>query len=219
MGRGRVSAGGRAGGHEFDLGLLGQHCWLELATGERIELAVERWASPPGETDLLLMELCTGPTLDVGCGPGRLASALAERGIVALGVDSSRTAVRLTLERGGTALHRDVFGPLPGEGRWQHVLLADGNIGIGGDPVALLRRVARLVAPGGTALVEIDPPGQGLRRARARLRGNDDRGEPGWFAWAWLGADAVGDVAAPAGLEVTWVAPLGGRWFTELTRP
>ena len=32
-------------------------------------------------------------------------------------------------------LRRDLFAPLPGEGRWHHVLLADGNIGIGGDPV------------------------------------------------------------------------------------
>ena len=32
--------------------------------------------------------------------------------------------------------------PMPGEGRWDTVLLADGNIGIGGAPVALLRRTA-----------------------------------------------------------------------------
>ena len=38
---------------------------------------------------------------------------------------------------------------LPGEGRWHHVPLADGNIGIGGDPVPLQRRFVELrrVAP------------------------------------------------------------------------
>ena len=45
------------------------------------------------------------------------------------------------MERGVTGPARDVFDPLPGEGRWETALLADGNIGIGGDPVALLRRL------------------------------------------------------------------------------
>ncbi len=31
-------------------------------------------------------------------------------------------------------VRRDVFGPLPGARTWGHVLLADGNIGIGGVP-------------------------------------------------------------------------------------
>ena len=41
---------------------------------------------------------------------------------------------------GGPALVRSVFETLPGEGRWDTVLLMDGNIGIGGDPAALLGR-------------------------------------------------------------------------------
>ena len=38
--------------------------------------------------------------------------------------------------RGATVLQRDIFGPLPGEGRWGTALLFDGNVGIGGDPAA-----------------------------------------------------------------------------------
>ncbi len=48
-----------------------------------------------------------------------------------------------------------MFDPVPGEGQWHWALLADGSIGIGGDPVRLLRRVAELVGPGGRALVEV----------------------------------------------------------------
>ena len=42
-----------------------------------------------------LLRRCTGPVLDVGCGPGRLTGALTARGHVALGVDVSAGAVRL----------------------------------------------------------------------------------------------------------------------------
>ena len=60
--------------------------------------------------------------------------------------------------RGVAALLRDVFDPVPGEGRWETALLADGNIGIGGDPVALLERVRHAGRPG--------RPGRGRSRTR-----------------------------------------------------
>lgn len=198
----------------FDTALLGQSCWLEFPTGKRIELPVHRWRDDPGEPEELLLDRCTGPTLDIGCGPGRLTAALGSRGVPALGVDSSVTAIRLTRSRGAAAVRRDVFDRLPGEGRWAHVLLADGNIGIGGDPITLLRRTATLVRPGGSALVELDPPGTGLATGRVRVR---DGATPGaWFPWAWLGADAVAGAAAEAGMAMRWSASSGARWFAEL---
>ncbi|PRX50059.1 methyltransferase family protein [Prauserella shujinwangii] len=202
---------------EFDPGLLGGTCWFELSGGERIGLPVRRWRRPPGVADELLLGRCTGPTLDVGCGPGRLVAALGERGVATLGIDRSAVAVRLARRRGATALRRDVFGRLPAEGRWRHVLLADGNIGIGGDPVILLCRVADLLAESGTALVEVEPPGRGLRRERVRIGGQGTRSGH-WFRWAWLGVDAVAAAAAPAGLRVRWTGHRDGRWVTELTR-
>jgi SAM-dependent methyltransferase len=206
-------------GNEFDIGLLGHHCWLELANGERIELPVNRWTGGSFEGDELLLTSCCGPTLDIGCGPGRLTAALAGRGVVSLGVDTSRTAVKLTRRRGGIALHRNVFDRLPDEGRWHHTLLADGNIGIGGDPVALLRRVAELLARDGSALIELDPPGRGVRRARVRLRSHPG-GRPGdpWFTWAWVGADAIAEIGQKAAMRIVWTASRGDRWFAELVR-
>jgi SAM-dependent methyltransferase len=199
----------------FEPGLLGQRCWLELANGERIMLPVQRWRAAPQGGDELLLGHCDGPTLDVGCGPGRLTAELVGRGIVALGVDISSVAVELTQARGAPAIRRDVFGRLPGEGRWRHVLLADGNVGIGGNPVYLLRRVAELLRPGGSALVEVERPGSGLRRDQVRVNGSAS----GWFAWAWLGADAIAHTARHAGLDTRWIRNRGDRWFTELVRP
>ncbi|MFE0025459.1 methyltransferase domain-containing protein [Amycolatopsis sp. NPDC059021] len=203
-------------GTEFDHGLLGHRCWLELANGERVELPVERWTGRPCPGDDVLLDACTGPTLDIGCGPGRLTAALTRRGVASLGVDSSPTAVRLTHQRGGVALCRSVFDRMPGEGRWRHALLADGNIGIGGEPAALLQRTAALIAEDGDVLVELDPPGFGLRHERVRLL--PGRPEGRWFTWAWVGADRITEVAATAGLHVAWIARHGHRWFARLEK-
>ncbi|MGH3628437.1 MAG: methyltransferase domain-containing protein [Sciscionella sp.] len=201
-------------GGVFDSGLQGQHCWLEFEDGKRVDLAVQQWISAPDAADEMLLGPCSGPTLDVGCGPGRLAAELGERGIIVLGVDTSPTAVRLTRVRGGNALRRDVFGPVPGEGRWAHVLLADGNIGIGGDPVQLLRRAEQLLAPGGNIIVEVAAPGTGLVRTVARLATSRGRGR--WFRWAVLGTDGVDVVAAEAGLVVRSSTQHSDRHFVEL---
>jgi SAM-dependent methyltransferase len=200
---------------EFDPGLLGEHCWLECANGERVMLPVTRWQELDG-SDELLLAACLGPTLDVGCGPGRLVEALTRRGLIALGVDVSPVAVDLTRGRGAAALCRDVFDRIPGEGRWRHVLLADGNIGIGGDPVALLRRARELLRPGGSVLTELDPPGTGLRRQQVRLSSVDSSG--GWFDWARLGPDGLERTAGEAGMDIRSLEERGGRWFAELQR-
>ena len=73
----------------------------------------------------------------------------------------SPAAVGHAIERQATALVRSVFDPLPGTGRWATALLFDGNVGIGGDPARLLRRVRRAARPDGRAIVEMAPPGSG----------------------------------------------------------
>jgi len=164
--------------------------------------------------DTSLVDRCAGATLDVGCGPGRLTAALAGRGVDALGVDIAPAAVRLARRRGVTALRRSVFHTLPAEGHWRHVLLADGNIGIGGDPVRLLRRCAGLTAPGGTILVELDPPGSPTGAATLRLRYAGRQSAP--FRWAYVAADALPAAAERAGLAILENWTEAGRWFAAL---
>ena len=140
----------------------------------------------------------------MGCGPGRLTVALTERGIPALGVDISRAAVARVRQAGAPALHRSVFDPLPGQGRWATVLLADGNIGIGGLPARLLRRCAQLLAPGGQILIEAEP-GDVDEQLTAWLEHPDGRRGP-VFPWARMGTAALLRAAADAGLHVM------GQW-------
>jgi SAM-dependent methyltransferase len=198
----------------FDDVLRAEHCVLELADGARINLPVARWHAAADDADELLLDRCAGPTLDIGCGPGRLTVALGARGVPVLGVDVSPVAVRLTRRRGGAALQRDVFGRIPAAGRWRHTLLADGNIGIGGDPRTLLNRVATLLEVGGTALVEVAPPGTGLVRMPVRLAGGDES----WFPWAVLDAQATVAIGIGAGLGLTWHGSHSDRWFVELAK-
>jgi len=116
--------------------------------------------------------------------------------------------------RGAVALRRDVFSCVPGQGRWPNLLLADGNIGIGGDPVALLRRVQTMLAPGGQAVVEVDPPGQGVSSRLIRLE--VDELVSSWFPWARVAADSISDLAEQAGLSFAGLDQRGDRWVALL---
>ncbi|MEV6113345.1 class I SAM-dependent methyltransferase [Streptomyces sp. NPDC052109] len=181
-----------------------------------LPLDVERWCAPADAADTSVLRRCTGSVLDVGCGPGRMVAALAARGVRALGVDLSRDAVKRTRRSGGAAIQRSAFDRLPGEGRWRTVLLMDGNIGIGGDPVALLRRMRELVAPGGLLLAEAAP--QDVDQ-RLTVRVEDAHGHHGRpFPWARLGTTALLYAADSAGWVLTgrWTAE--GRPFVELRR-
>ncbi|HEY3873553.1 MAG TPA: DUF2064 domain-containing protein [Actinocrinis sp.] len=181
------------------------------AGGVAFQLDVAKYHGAADTVDAALLSRCTGPTLDIGCGPGRLAAELAQRGIPALGVDVAPIAVLLARAAGATVLRRSVFERLPGEGRWPHALLIDGNIGIGGDPGALLRRIKDVLLPlGGELLVEVDAQ-EIDERLTLRVAGH---GAP--IAWARLGIAALQAAALPLGyrLAAHWIAD--GRHFAAL---
>lgn len=189
---------------------------LRADDGTVIPLDVRTWSARADAVEQRLLDRARGPVLDIGCGPGRLVVALAERGIPALGVDASPAAVDQAVERRAPALVRSVFDPLPGTGRWATTLLLDGNVGIGGDPVRLLTRVAALLARDGRALVETAPPGVGSRSFPVRLERGPHRST--WFPWALVGADGIGDLASQAGLDQAELVQDEDRWFAVLAR-
>ena len=184
----------------------GQPCWISTADGSHSPLAVGRWLGGTDSTqadravDDALLERCLGPTVDVGCGPGRLTAALAGRGITSLGVDVSAEAVEMTRRRGGRAIHHDVFAPMPDATTWTHALLADGNIGIGGNPVRLLQRVRQLLHPEGRIVADVESHPCGLRREDRRWETHHAVSR--WFPWVLVGADAVGTLAEAAGFHL-----------------
>lgn len=204
-------------GQLYERALGGEGCWIRDARGGVSDLPVAQWLGGHGADepfDTAVIAMCDGPTIELGCGPARLVAGLVRRGIPALGVDQSATAVRLARRRGTPVLHGDVFGPLPGVGHWATVLLADGTVGLGGDPQRLLGVAAQLLRRGGRCLVEVDPTFTGVVTSRIRLESSDAIGE--WFPWARVGADSAALLAEQAGLTLAGLHRLGARVVASL---
>ena len=201
------------------IGTLLEPVVLRADDGTALPLEPGRWHAEPSPHEQSLMAGMAPPVLDVGCGPGRLVLGLARQGKVALGVDPAPRAVTLARDRGAPVLQRSVFDPLPGAGRWRTIVLADGNIGIGGDPTRLLRRCRELLAGDGTVVVEVLGPGSGWRPYRVRLERGTQHSP--WFSWAVVDADAIAGLAAAAGLELLHLQHVADerRWFAHLGRP
>lgn len=204
-------------GKLYDRALDGERCWVRREDGRVSRLPVNSWLGGSGadtEFDEALVDMCGGPTIDLGCGPGRLVAHLVNRGVPALGVDLSATAVELARNSGAPALHRDVFAELPAMGRWQTVLLADGNVGLGGDPRRILGRAAELLRPGGRCLAEFDSTTMGIDVGWVRLESSKTIGP--WFRWAVVGIDSVPELAAEVGLAFADVHRIGTRVVASL---
>ena len=184
--------------------------------GHEIEIDASRWHDPADAVDLRVLARLAPPVLDIGSGPGRMLVALAAQGLPASGIDVCPRAVAEATARGGCAVLADVFGPVPSAGTWEGALLLDGNVGIGGDPVRLLERVAELLTPNGRLVVEAAAPTDTTSGHRVRLTHRD--GSTDWFPWAVVSVTTLPEYAQAAGWRVdeTWMDDR--RWFVCLVR-
>jgi SAM-dependent methyltransferase len=216
-------------GHLYDRALGGERCWIRHEDGEVRALPAHRWLGARcrldgGSADALdedfdeaVTRMCNGPTIELGCGPARLIARLYDRGIPALGIDRSAAAIRLAGRGGAPALLSDVFEPLPWMGRWQTVLLVDGNVGLGGDPGRILGRAAELLRCGGRCVAEFESDAIGIRARWVRLESACDVGP--WFRWASVGVDSAATLAAQVGLTLTSARLISGRVIASLAAP
>ena len=188
---------------------------LRLSDGRLLALPVARWAGPVDVADESLLLRALGPVLDVGCGPGRLTAELHRRGVEVLGLELVDD-IPVLARAAGAPLHLgDVYGPVPRPHAWQTIVLADGNIGIGGDVTRLLGRLRGLLAQGGSILCELHPGAQ-APGGLVRLEGLGTASA--WFPWTLLGKEALPAVASAAGLTVSETWSMRGRDFASLER-
>ncbi|MFD4763637.1 hypothetical protein ACFWOJ_33760 [Streptomyces sp. NPDC058439] len=96
-------------------------------------------------------------------------------------------------------------------------LLADGDIGIGGDPHALVRRCAHLISPTGVLLVEVDNNDVEEHCTAWFEDTHGHRGPP--FPWARLRAPALRRITDDLGFSVTDQWKSGPRTFLALGHP
>jgi glycosyltransferase A (GT-A) superfamily protein (DUF2064 family)/SAM-dependent methyltransferase len=186
------------------------------ASDQRVlPLEAVRWSAPADEVDQLVVSRCRGPVLDLGCGPGRMVQALSEAGVPALGVDMSAVAVQGARSRGALAIKARLAERLPAEGRWETVLLMDGNIGIDGDVGALLERCRALLVPGGAIIIEVDPRPAWHQTRRVRLTA-EGAGCSAELTWTRTGAAAVRRLARSLDLLVVEEWTAGSRAFLSL---
>lgn len=179
-------------------------------------LDVPRWIAAADEADRTALVGLTGPVLDIGCGPGRMVRAALDNGMQACGLDVAPAAVAYCRRAGLPVLQRNIFDRLPLEGRWNGLLLLDGNVGIGGDVPALLARCHDLLRPGGALIAEAHP--DRTRDAAALWRVRDAAGDlSAAFRWSQVGVPALLRAAAGFAAEDVWSA--GERWFVRLRRP
>lgn len=207
--------------------------WLRTTCGS--VLPGEDWMGDVATADDAILDWAEAPVLDVGCGPARHATELAARGIPALGIDISGPALEVARLRGAAVLERCVFDRVPAAGRWATALLLDGNIGIGGEPESLLRRVHGLLRPGGSILVDVagsaiadpdaDPDADPARDAAASAALDGSRtarveigAEAGpWFDWHVVHTGDLDDIARRADLSIGNRWDRDGRHFAVLT--
>lgn len=183
--------------------------------GRLVTLDIERWLAPADHVDADVLTRARAPVLDVGCGPGRILAHLTDRGMLSMGIDIAVAAVSLSRSRGLNALRRSVFARLPGEGRWASVLLLDGNIGIGGDPAALLARARQLLAPTGRVIVETHTDHDVHEQCTVRFTHTGEPIGPS-FPWAHVGPTHCARYGRLAGFAVTETWTAHGRTFVML---
>lgn len=174
--------------------------------GARVDAPAVEWFRAAAAVEVRALRDVRGPALDIGCGPGRHVRALSERGIPSLGIDITAAALRHARAKRVPVLERCVFGRVPGAGRWRSALLLDGNVGIGGDPVQLLRRVGELLAPDGRVLVEV---GTTAAAVGDRVRFEVDATPGPWFGWTAVAVAELPAIAHESGLR------LMRRWSDE----
>ena len=179
---------------------------------EPMALPVDLWSRTADDSTTPWSRSATGPTLDIGCGPGRLTEALARRGHIALGIDVVDAAVDAhpRARRLGAAarrLRRACPARAAGTPRCS--------------PTATSASAATRSGCCGGCASSLAPGRPGRRRGRrARhrvVRGLGARSSAataaaGPSAGPSLGVDDVATVAAPPGCWWPRVHRLGDRW-------
>ena len=126
------------------------------------------------------MRSVVGRVLDVGCGAGRVAIRLQERGHEVLGIDNSPLAVRVARRRGLKQAKLLSISEIDGRlGTFDTIVMMCNNFGLVGSRAGakrLLTRFHRITSDRGRILAASTDPRHGRSPHHAYYRRNRDRG-------------------------------------------
>ncbi|MFC4533238.1 class I SAM-dependent methyltransferase [Sphaerisporangium dianthi] len=232
---------------EFDPDARWTYDIVEREDGDFLVMPGAYWFEPPArwpEHVAAGVDRARGRVLDVGCGAGRHALPLQERGIEVTGLDTSPGAVRVCRRRGlRSVLLSSVADHAAGDGagpRYDTFLLLGGNVGLlqGREHAAgFLGALAAMAAPGARIIADsLDPDALGrldaaqaayaeLNRRRGRMPGQSRMRvrhktmTTPWFDYLYCSPAELGELAESAGWRVEEVLPSGGpSYVATLTR-
>jgi len=194
--------------------------FFETGAGPEVYLAPYReWHGVERQA----MRFVRGRVLDIGCGAGRVALHLQERGLDVTGIDHSRSALRACRLRGLRKAELRTVDAVTGlVRRFDTLVLFGNNFGLFGWPTharRLLSAWAREAGPRTRILAEsMSPYHRPPAAHRAYHRRNRERGRmPGqvrlrvryretaspWFDWLFVSPTEMRRVVAGTGWEIT----------------
>lgn len=188
---------------------------------------------PPADF-ALLDSVDEEPILDIGSGTGRHVEHLRARGLDAIGIDSSPSAIALARQAGVPCEIADVWDYTPTR-RFRTVTAFGGNLGIAGHRERLdgfLSRLASFLEPGGTLILtsvdwqkstdphqsldhtlcdKLDYPGNGERR----LHYGAARSQ--WFEWIRVAPGTLAEQVKRIGMRSTLISYDRYGYATKVT--
>lgn len=142
--------------------------------------------------------------LDVGCGAGRHALWLQQRGFSVHAIDASPAVVQVARARGVEAEVASVW-TLPGADRYQAAVLMGNSVGLAGTGERLPELLARLAVH--APLIALDSIDYGAGRGQIRVRVEYGRQAGAWFDWLHVARAELDQAAQAVGLRAQWVGP------------
>ncbi|MEX0984766.1 MAG: class I SAM-dependent methyltransferase [Actinomycetota bacterium] len=162
-----------------------------------------------------------GRVLDVGCGGGRVALALQERGQEVVAIDVSPGVLQVCRERGVRDVELRSVTQISRIGPFDSVALFGNNLGLLADrrrAVWILRRLRGVLTPGGCVVASNRDPyatddplhlayhsrnrARGRMSGQVRLRVRYKHQATPWFDYLFLSLDEVRSITADAGWAV-----------------